>query len=185
MLPELPMMVKRLRTLFPEIEQIQDETLRSQVLQVWEIALKEGQWTVEDLLKMPFTLLLKPCPITLPEHTRAVTQGAIAAAKAMQNVHGPSFKVNMDYLIAGGLLHDVGKPMEYVKAPDGDFTKSQLGKMLRHPFSGAWICREAGIPAEIVHIIAVHAREGDGGYRSTEAVFVHHADFMNFHSWGG
>ena len=36
------------------------------------------------------------------------------------------------------------------------------------------------LPDKVVHMIAVHAKEGDGGYRCPEAVLVHHADFMNF-----
>jgi len=36
------------------------------------------------------------------------------------------------------------------------------------------------LPEKVVHAIAVHAKEGDGGYRCPEAVIVHHADFMNF-----
>jgi hypothetical protein len=31
-----------------------------------------------------------------------------------------------------------------------------------------------------MHMIAVHAGEGDGKWRSTEAVIIHHADFTNF-----
>jgi putative nucleotidyltransferase with HDIG domain len=178
-------MIKRLRSLFPEVELIQDKSLQEKVLQVWETSLKQGNWQVEDLQTMPFTLLLKPCPITLLEHTRAVTLGALAAAQAMVKVHGDKFPVNFDVVIAGGLLHDVGKPLEYEKDKQGNYTKSELGKLLRHPFSGVWLCREVGMPAEIVHTIAVHAKEGDGGFRSVEAVFIHHADFMSFHSWGG
>ena len=36
------------------------------------------------------------------------------------------------------------------------------------------------MPDEVTHIVAVHAKEGDGGKRSVEAIILHHADFTNF-----
>ena len=36
-------------------------------------------------------------------------------------------KLNKDYLIAGALLHDVGKLLEYELAEDGTVIKSELG----------------------------------------------------------
>jgi hypothetical protein len=38
------------------------------------------------------------------------------------------------------------------------------------------------LSAEIQHIIAAHAGEGEKVNRSTEATLVNHADFMSFHS---
>ena len=37
-----------------------------------------------------------------------------------------------------------------------------------------------GIPDPICHIIAAHATEGNLVKRSTEAIIVHHADFMSY-----
>jgi HD superfamily phosphodiesterase len=85
-----------------------------------------------------------------------------------------------DLLVAGALLHDVGKLVEYEKAPDGKTIKSQLGKDLRHPFSGTVIALRNGCCSAIGHIIANHAHEGDGTLRSPEGVLVNKADFMNF-----
>ena len=42
------------------------------------------------------------------------------------------------------------------------------------------IAEECGVPAEVCHIIATHAAEGNLVTRSTEAWIVHHADFMTF-----
>ena len=63
--------------------------------------------------------------------------------------------------------------------------KSSMGKLLRHPFSGAGLAMKHDLPDKVVHTIAVHAKEGDGGFRCPEAVIVHHADFMNFESLRG
>ena len=55
-------------------------------------------------------------------------------------------------VIAGAILADVGKLLE----------------------------EECGVPAEVCHIIAAHAHEGDLVKRTTEAYLVHHVDFMTF-----
>ena len=93
-------------------------------------------------------------------------------------------KIDFDLLLAGGILHDVGKPLEYAEV-EGKITKSQKGKLLRHPFSGASLAYKHGLPDEVIHMIATHAREGDGGYRSIEAMIIHYADYINFESLGG
>ena len=40
--------------------------------------------------------------------------------------------------------------------------------------------RQAGLPVEVMHIVAVHSKEGDGGHRSLEANIIFHCDFANF-----
>jgi hypothetical protein len=85
----------------------------------------------------------------------------------------------MDVLIAGAILADVGKRLEY-EIVDGKPVQGRYGKYLRHPFSGVSLAEQCGLPAEICHIIAAHAAEGDHITRSAEAYIVHHADFMTF-----
>jgi hypothetical protein len=51
---------------------------------------------------------------------------------------------------------------------------------VRHPFSGAALAYEFGLPDEVQHIIAVHAGEGDKVKRSPAATLVNKADFMSF-----
>jgi 23S rRNA maturation-related 3'-5' exoribonuclease YhaM len=93
--------------------------------------------------------------------------------------HG-ELTVNMDVLIAGAILADVGKLLEYVLDDNGNAVQGTYGKYLRHPFSGVSLAEEAGVPAEVCHIIATHAGEGNMVKRTTEAYIVHHADFMTF-----
>ncbi|MCL5037788.1 MAG: HD domain-containing protein, partial [Chloroflexi bacterium] len=74
---------------------------------------------------------------------------------------------------------DVGKLVEYRKE-GGKVIKSQNGILHRHPFTGAAIAREAGLPSEVIHMIYAHAKEGDLASRIPEAAIIHHADFMSF-----
>jgi putative nucleotidyltransferase with HDIG domain len=172
-------MKDHLLRLFPEIDQIQDADLKNRTLTTLEDALVLGGWKPEDVDRIPFTLLIKDTKISYRQHTRSVTQMALACARIMAEQYGSILRLNMDHLISGGILHDVGKLLEYRRSDSG-YAKSQSGKLLRHPFSGAGLCTKHGLPDEVVHIVAVHAKEGDGGYRSPEAYIVHHADFINF-----
>jgi putative nucleotidyltransferase with HDIG domain len=170
--------------LIPEISQINNEDLKKKVVYVWEEAIKEGGWKIEDLEKIPFTLLIPDCKINLIEHTRAVTHTALEVAKVISKFYEEKIKIDFDLLVAGGILHDVGKLLEYAKDQD-KVIKSKTGKLLRHPFSGASLAYKHGLPDEVIHIIATHAKEGDGGYRSIEAMIIHYSDFINFESLGG
>ncbi len=82
-------------------------------------------------------------------------------------------------MIAGAILADVGKLLEYEKV-DGKARQSERGEYLRHPFTGVAVAMMCGVPDRVCHIIASHAGEGDLVKRSTEAYIVHHADFMSF-----
>jgi putative nucleotidyltransferase with HDIG domain len=176
--------MSKIADLFPEIEQIKDEKLRARVISTWEEAIDKGGWVVEELKTVPFTLLIPDCKIDLVTHTRAVTQTALKVAGVLLDFYKARLKINLDLLTAGAILHDVGKILEY--AQEGDqVVKSRSGKLLRHPFSGSALAYKHQLPEEVIHMIATHAGEGDGGYRSVESVIIHYADFINFESLGG
>jgi len=163
----------------PEFNLIKDSDLKEKVLKVWDIALTTGGWKVSDLQRMPFTLLIDSCPCSIIEHIRGVVNVSIGAAKALQSIYKNKVKINEDYLVAGALLHDIGKLVEY-KEENRKFVQSNLGKLVRHPISGVGLCYSQGIPEEVMHIIASHSWEGDRSERTPEAIIVHHADFTNF-----
>lgn len=162
-----------------EINEIANPALRDKTIRCFELALQRGGWEAGDLLKIPFTLLIKDCPVSLAQHTRAVTALSLKAYDIFSEEYRQHYTLDRDILLAGALLHDVGKILEY-KREGGQYVKSSSGKIIRHPFSGANIAAECGLPDPVVHIIAVHAHEGDSGYRTPEARIVNHADFMNF-----
>lgn len=175
-------MREQLLRLVPEFNLIDDVELREKCLKTWEAALEEGGWTPDDLTRLPFTLLINPCPASFIEHTRAVTLTAVRAAQVFAEIYGDRVPVDMDLLVAGGLLHDIGKLLEYENRDDGVTVQTRAGKLLRHPFSGMALAARFGLPAEVQHIIAAHAGEGDKVIRSTEATLINHADFTSFHS---
>ena len=165
--------------MIPEFDLIKDEKLRNATLDVFAKAMAAGGWSIEDLDRIPFTLLIEGTPVSYLTHVRGVTKTMVENARILGEMYGDRIKINHDYLVAGGILHDVGKLVEY-EEKDGRFVKSGCGALLRHPFSGVGLCYEAGIPTEIQHMIAYHSKEGDLGTRTVEAVILHHADFTNF-----
>jgi len=165
--------------LWPEIGWIESPELREQVTQTWIRAFELSPLEPGDLNEIPFTLLVPNCPATFMEHKRCVVHVARKSAESMQEFLGRALKIDMDTVIAGAILADVGKLLEYEKV-DGEARQSDRGKALRHPFTGVALAIECGVPDEVCHIIAAHAAEGDLVRRSTEAFIVHHADFMTY-----
>jgi putative nucleotidyltransferase with HDIG domain len=165
--------------LWPEIAWIADPGLREQVTQTWIRALELSPLTPDDLNQIPFTLLVPNCPTTFMEHKRCVVHIARKAAESMKEFMGNALPIDLDTVIAGAILADVGKLLEYEKV-DGKSRQSRRGEMLRHPFTGVALAMQCGVPDAVCHIIAAHAAEGDLVKRTTEAYIVHHADFMAF-----
>jgi putative nucleotidyltransferase with HDIG domain len=165
--------------LIPEIKMIKDEELKNKVAAVWADAIDLGGWEAGDLDNIPFTLLIQDCKFSLLHHTRAVTRTAVSIAENLKASYGDAVTIDMDILLAGSVLHDVGKVLEYVRE-GGAVVKSHDGKLLRHPFSGQGLAYKHGLPFEVLHMIAYHSKEGDLGKRTNEAIIIHHADFVNF-----
>ena len=165
--------------LWPELAWIENESLRESVTQSWIRAFEQSPLTPEDLDEIPFTLLIPDCPATFMEHKRCVVHIARRSAEAMQEFLGRALPIDMDVVIAGAILADVGKLLEYDRV-DGKAVQSDRGKKLRHPFTGVHVALACGVPESVCHIVATHAGEGNMVTRSTEAWIVHHADFMSY-----
>ena len=174
-------MNKEIIELWPEIDWIQNYELKSKVAKTWELALERSVLTADDLKRIPFTLLCGPdLKVTFMDHKRSVVHIAKDAGNKVNEMYHGELPVDMDVLIAGAILADVGKLLEYVLDENGKAVQGNYGKYLRHPFSGVSLAEECGVPAEVCHIVATHAGEGNMVKRTTEAYFVHHADFMTF-----
>ncbi len=167
------------KKLWPELEWIENAELRESVTKTWVKAFEMSPLEPGDLEKIPFTLLVPNCPSTFMEHKRCVVHIARRSAEAMQEFLGKALKIDMDTVVAGAILADVGKLLEYEKK-DGKTLQSARGKYLRHPFTGVALAMACGVPDEVCHIIAAHADEGSLVKRTTEAIIIHHADFMSY-----
>ena len=138
--------------LWPELQWIHDESLREQVLQTWVLAFEQSPLEPDDLNEIPFTLLVPDCPATFMEHKRCVVHIARRSAEAMDEFLGRGLPIDHDVVIAGAILADVGKLLEYEKV-DGKAVQSDRGKNLRHPFTGVHLAMACGVPdLSLIHI---------------------------------
>ena len=172
-------MLDAVHRLWPELDWISNPAMRDAAARTWARAFELSPLTPDDLNRIPFTLLVPNCPTTFMEHKRCVVHIARRSAEAMREHMGNALKIDMDTVIAGAILADVGKLLEY-ENKDGKTRQSRRGELLRHPFTGVALAMECGVPDEVCHIIAAHAAEGDLVKRTTEALIVHHADFMAY-----
>lgn len=169
----------KLLSILPEIEWIGDTDLREKVIATWLDGLERGGWTPDDVARMPFTLA-KKVSASFAQHVRSVTRICAAVSDTFDEIYdGVDLKLDKDMLLAGALLHDVGKLVE-MEEVDGAFRKSADGKLVRHAFSGVALADAHGVPAAVQHIIGTHSKEGDPFKRIPESIICHFADFMNF-----
>src|SRR6266516_4864887 len=176
--------VNEIAGLFPSLMEIKDESLREKVAAVWNAELTTGcggkGWTFDELRAVKFTLLAGDINMTFVEHLNSCSRQCIAIADVLKKSFRCSVPIQRDYLIAGALLADVGKPLEYDKDASGNVIQGKFGQQVRHPFSGVALAYKHGIPGEVMHIIATHSHEGDKVERSIESIIFHHADFVDF-----
>ncbi|MGA1977317.1 MAG: HDIG domain-containing metalloprotein [Bacteroidales bacterium] len=170
-----------MRKLWPELEWIKDLSLREKTAETWEKALERSILKPDDLERIPFTLLCgSEMKVGFMTHKRCVVHVAKASGEKINQFFGNNLPVNMDVVIAGAILADVGKLLEYELDNNGNAVQGRYGQYIRHPFSGVALAEGCGVPPEVCHIIAAHAGEGDQIKRTTEAYIVHYADFMTF-----
>ncbi len=114
------------------------------------------------------------------EHKRCVVHIARRSAEAMQEFLGRALPIDMDTVIAGAILADVGKLLEYEKVDGKARAERPRQERCATRSPASHLAMACGVPDEVCHIIATHAGEGELVKRSTEAFIVHHADFMSF-----
>ena len=176
--------VTKIAQLFPSLMKIKNRSLREKVAAVWSEAITTGcggkGWTIAELRAVKFTLLAGDIDMRFVEHLNSCARQCIAIADVLKRSFRCSIPIQRDYLIAGALLADVGKPLEFDKDESGNVVQGKFGQQVRHPFSGVALAYKHGIPGEVMHIIATHSHEGDKMERSIESIIFHHADFVDF-----
>lgn len=137
--------------LFPEINQIKDEDIRDKTIEVWRRVWKQSNWDkIEDCIYNPMI----PIKISnLVNHIRVVTRGCIELAEVAKEIH--RVEINLDYLIASSILHDVCKLLEY-EIKDGKVSKTEIGEKFVHGFYGSKTALEVGLDHNIAHLIGIH-----------------------------
>lgn len=173
--------------IFPELHEIQDRELKEKCADTWLDAVKEGNWEEKGgFEKMPVVVagLSKKCPETNILHTRTVARIAMSMCDDLNNNYPDAGACNRDMVIAGAILHDVGKLLEY-DCVDGAFCFAEDHQKFNHPSWGAYLAKRNNLPKDVIHIILAHSDlmspGGEKCYQTRESLMVKYADCMAFY----
>ncbi|QLG63165.1 HD domain-containing protein [Halorarum salinum] len=158
---------------FPSLDDVEDPTLRAGVRDAWAIALAESGW--DDLASVPWLPdeqeRLGLPDETLVEHVNDVVELSRSMAEVLGGRRGDV--VSTDLVLAGALIHDVSKLLEF--APDSPGGTAYYD-LLGHPYAGVHVCESAGLPVELSHVVLSHSRRTAVEPATMEAVLVARAD---------
>jgi hypothetical protein len=167
-----------IRKAFPLIAEIKDAKLRESTVKAWSIAWKESSY--KNLKDAPFGMP-EDAPVgvtpyegdTLVKHTNAVAGAALAMGRLL--IQQYDVKINLDYVIAASILHDLDKIVMYEKR-GGETVHSELGGKIVHGAYGGHIALLAGLPQDIVFIIMAHSPKVNVELPSPEGKLVTFSD---------
>lgn len=163
----------------PELDEIQNESLRNQVIDAWTYSLAHSSFKSIDEIRAsgnPHTPRLKSG--TQTDHIRGVAQLAMALGGSL-SVQFPDLPIDRDMLVACALCHDVGKPYEFDPQNQQRWRKNRAASgfpAIRHTQYGTHACLTVGLPEEVCHSAGCHSGEGELVKRSLHVTIVHHAD---------
>ena len=136
---------------FPELDEIDSDELREQVIEAWTLALDRGSW--RDIEDIPYAWNIHE--ISNVEHVRGVTRIAVESAREQRDFHGVD--PDVDTVVAAALLHDVGKCYEYVDHVDDDLLddpdETYASEEIPHSLSGYALAHEVGCPLSVQRAI--------------------------------
>ena len=157
---------------FPLLDHIKNRALAEKVAAIWHETWQESKW--KDLGDACY----KPDypGKTLVGHTNAVAESALAMAEIRQRIFYET--VDTDILIAGALLHDVSKVLEY-EPTDNKPIPTKNRKLFQHGFIGAHKALSENLPDELVHIIITHTNKSRLLPKTPEALIVYCVDIAD------
>ena len=127
---------------FPELDEIDSDELREQVIEAWTLALDRGSW--RDIEDIPYAWNIHE--VSNVEHVRGVTRIAVESAREQRDFHGAD--PDVDTVVAAALLHDVGKCYEYVDHVNDDLLddpdETYASEEIPHSLSGYALAHEVG-----------------------------------------
>jgi 7,8-dihydroneopterin 2',3'-cyclic phosphate phosphodiesterase len=162
-----------IESLFPDISRISDPDIREKVCRAWVESWRESNYEkIEDLSQWePQRDKVNWCNV---DHTNEVTRCAIATGQLFEEMYG--VKVNMDYIIAGAVLHDVDKLILFDAKTH---MHTALGEKFAHATYGSHQALAVGLPRDVAHIIGSHSPHySNTEARTVEAIIVRNADHV-------
>ena len=158
--------------MFPEIEGIEDDGLRTGVATAWTTATGVNGLDVADLPEQPWLPPERRAedPERLVDHVRDVTACAVGLAESLLE-RRPDIAVDIDTVIAGALVHDVSKLYEFDRE-----ARTELGDLLGHPHYGVAMVSQANLPVAVAHVVLSHSPKTSVEPATLEAELVGRAN---------
>lgn len=168
--------------LMPELELIQDKHIQDLIVDIWQEAIDTNDWESKGLENSGISTVMRPgCPEDLMKHTRHVTAACDALYESLLPMFDECGSCNRQDLLAGALLHDVGKLLE-MDYKDGEVVHTHYGSLFTHPVSGAYLAKKHGMNQNVVHMILTHSTtlspEGANAYNTPESLILKYIDEM-------
>ncbi len=164
-----------IRTLFPELEQVENQHWVEITCQIWQEVYEKSSW--ETLAAVPFGI--KTPNISLIEHTKAVLLYALMMAEVLQKIHKYEKEIDFDILIISCILHDVDKLLATSPGENGSMCITDVGLDYQHGFYSAYYAEKLGLPASIVTLLIDHTMYSTLAPDSIEGMILIMADLSD------
>lgn len=155
---------------YPAVDEITDADLRRGVRDAW-------QRTVADTDVRPDEFSWTKAAgeeygeWSLVAHTNQVVTVSRSIADAFASLYDQS--LSTDVLLAGALVHDIGKPYELAT---GEYDVPPAERLIGHPYFGLYPVLAADLPVEVAHVVLAHSRHCPVESATPEARVVDLAD---------
>lgn len=156
----------------PYLEMIQSESIREGVKAIWEDLFEQSEWN--GIYDIPSDL--NSTAIPLVRHTCNVASYVTELAKVYGSAYEDQKMIfDVDHLIAGALLHDASKILEYRPALNG-VERSDDGRLFGENFFAVNQILDKNLPFEVMHIVVSDAAKTKPAPATREALLVYFAD---------
>jgi hypothetical protein len=146
--------------------------LREKIVTAWVSTWSSSPY--QDLAEMPYS---PGAPhYQLQAHVNDVTRAGIDLAKRAAADWGKTFDNNV--LVPILILHDVDKPLMYVRESADKVGYSKLAGELQHGVVGAMLLKELGFEHTVISTVATHAGNSPFHGSNFEAYVLHYADYF-------
>lgn len=167
----------------PEINLIHSADLQRKCIACWKQVLEMGGWEEKGVrnCSLGVGLVAEDCPEKSIDHCRRVVRVCETVWNEIGGWANEIGKLDHDTLIAGAVLHDIGKFLEY-DYQDGKGCHAKNGHFFRHVIGGAYVAKLNDLPDEIVYIVLAHSDaqspEGNKAFQTPELMMLKKLDHM-------
>lgn len=157
--------------LWPELDWIQDEELKSKVTKACEIALSNSILSSEDLYTIPFTTSITT-KISFIAYNRASIDIAREAGIKCIQFFRDELPISLDVIVAGAILLGLGNLFRY-EVVDGKYVEIE-----NKTCTGCEIAKECGISEDVYQIIDERITNFDKFRYSSEAYIIQNSKLI-------